>query len=76
MTVVLPCRIGDEAWAIRNLGKNLFIVHGTVREMMFNDDMELIIRVKGACAGKWGKTVFGNYDDALRALKGGDPDGK
>lgn len=69
-TVVLPCRMGEEAYGIRLYGRSPCIIRGKITEMKFSDDMELMIRVKGTCAGRWGEIVFENYEDARRALDG------
>lgn len=66
--VALPCRIGDRVWAIRNYKGVKIPKEGVVREMFFTDDMELVICVKGAARGLWGKTVFATEKEAAAAI--------
>lgn len=66
MTIELPCKIGDTAWAIRNLGGHKRIVSGKVSEMYFIEEMNLVIVVKNVARGLWGKAVFGTFEEAER----------
>lgn len=54
----LPCRVGDEAWGIRNINGTPHIKHGRINQMYYSSDMSLIICVKGVAKGTWGTTVF------------------
>ena len=65
---VLPCRIGDRVWAIRNFHGVKRPQEGIVNEMFFTNQMELCIVVKHVARGIWGKTVFGSYGDAQSAI--------
>lgn len=62
--VALPCKIGDRVWAIRNYKGTLTPQEGIVREMFFDDGMNLVICVKHIARGLWGKTVFATKEEA------------
>jgi hypothetical protein len=68
--VALPCKIGDDVWAIRTFYNTKHPQPGKVSEMYFTQDMELAIVVKYVARGKWGETVFATYDEALAAIEG------
>lgn len=70
MTVDLPCKLGDEVWAI----KRCFDVYNrpyktVVKEMYFADDMRLCIVAKGICRGEWGKAVFATQEEAIAEIE-------
>ena len=69
LTVELPCKIGDTAWAIRNYKGHIHPNCGIVREMYFVKGMKLHIVVQNVTRGEWGKTVFGTYEEAERAIE-------
>lgn len=61
----LPCKVGDEVWAIRSYKNTKFPVKGKVSEMYYIDEsMKLCIVVKGVTRGEWGKAVFPTYEAA------------
>ena len=60
----LPCKVGDRVWAIRNYKGILIPQEGIVREMFFDDGMNLVICVKHIARGRWGKTVFASKEEA------------
>lgn len=62
--VALPCKIGDRVWAIRNYKGILIPQEGIVREMFFDDGMNLVICVKHIARGLWDKTVFATKEEA------------
>lgn len=66
--VELPCKIGDRVWAIRNYKGVKIPKEGIVSQMFFSDDMELVICVKSAARGLWGKTVFATEEEAAAAI--------
>lgn len=66
--VELPCRIGDRVWAIRNYKGVKIPKEGIVSQMFFTDDMELVICVKGAARGLWGKTVFATEEETAAEI--------
>ena len=72
ITTELPCRVGDEVWAIRKLnGGNKVPKRGKVSEMYYIDEaMRLCIVVKGVSRGEWGKVVFPSYEEAEAYLRG------
>ena len=68
MEVTLPCRVGDDVWGISRRGGHTLIVSGIVHQMYFIDDMQLVITIRGACKGEWGKHIFPTYDAAKAAI--------
>ena len=68
--VVLPCKIGDTAWAIRNFCGELIPKCGVVSEMYFSNRMELVVAVKNIGRGVWGNKIFPTYEDARNAIGG------
>lgn len=66
--VVIPCKIGDEVWAIRNYHGIKHPQKGFVSDMLFTRDMKLHIVVKHIARGEWGKNVFATYEDAAEAI--------
>ena len=69
--IIPPCKIGDEAWIIRNYRGVPTPQKGIVSSISFNDDMELAIAVKHIGRGRWGKNIFPTYEDAIKAIGGG-----
>ena len=65
----LPCKIGDEAWALRHYKGVTYAQKGFVNEMFFTRDMRLCIVVKNIARGEFGKTVFLTKEEAEQALK-------
>ena len=68
MTVELPCKIGDYAWAIRNHRGHIHPHRGIVSDMYFIKGMKLCIVVKDVTRGEWGKIVFGTEEEARKAI--------
>ena len=72
--ILLPCKIGDKAWAIRSYGRHQRAVEGVVSEMYFlghrGEDMRLVVVVKNVARGLYGKAVFATRAEAEEALKG------
>lgn len=66
--VVIPCKIGDEVWAIRNYNGVKHPQKGFVSDMLFTRDMKLQIVVKHIARGEWGKAVFATYEEAAEAI--------
>ena len=58
LSMSIPCKIGDEAWVIRNYKGTPRPQKGIVSEIYFTDDMELIFVVKHITRGRWMKAVF------------------
>lgn len=74
MLIDIPCKIGDEVYAIRNFKGEKRIKKGIVTKMFFTShqgfyEMKLVIVVGFVCRGGWGEVVFGSYEDAMAALK-------
>lgn len=66
-TIVMlpPCRIGDEVWAVQKFhGKKWRAAPGTVSQMMYTDDMRLLIVVRNVCRGFWGDQIFRTQEEA------------
>lgn len=66
--VVLPCKIGDTVWAIRNYRGTKHPQQGRVSEMFFTTEMKLHIVVSHISRGEWGKTIFATREEAEAAL--------
>lgn len=66
--VEIPCKIGDEVWAIRNYNGVKHPQKGFVSDMLFTRDMKLHIVVKHIARGEWGKDVFATYEEAAEAI--------
>lgn len=69
--ITLPCKIGDTVYGIRRY-QDRIVKAGTVSEMFYNRDGELIIAIKNVCRGCWGKQIFGTREEAEAALKGAE----
>lgn len=67
--VVLPCRIGDTVWAIRNYRGVKLPQEGIVSEMFFTPKMQLMIVVKYVSRGVWGEGVFATEAEAEKAIR-------
>lgn len=67
--VVLPCKVGDEVWGIRNYRGVDHPQRGRVSDMFYTKDIRLTIVVKHICRGWWGKNVFATQEEAEAALK-------
>ena len=67
--IELPCKIGDTVYGIRRY-QDRIVKSGTVSEMFYNQNMELIIAIKNVCRGCWGKQIFATLEEAEAALKG------
>lgn len=68
-TVVLPCKIGDQVWAIRNCCGTLKPFPGRVSEMYFTENMQLCVVVFRLCRGTWGNRIFATEEEAKRAIE-------
>ncbi len=80
MLIDIPCKIGDEVYAIRMFKGKRQVKKGIVTDMHFLSDrgryeMKLVIVVGYICRGCWGERVFGSYEEALEAAKGECGDG-
>ena len=68
----LPCHVGDTVYALRQWHGTWVVHPGIVSEMVFQNgenDMELVIAVRGICRSLWGDRVFGTQEEAERALE-------
>lgn len=66
---LLPLKIGDRAFTIKNYKGEMKIKCGEVSQMYFSDDMKLVISVKNVGRGLYGKKVFKTYLEAVEALE-------
>lgn len=66
---VLPCKIGDTVYAIRNYKGTKVTQQGKVSEMFFTGNMELCIVVRHISRGEWGKTVFATQEEARAQIE-------
>lgn len=65
MNIDIPCKIGDEVYAIRHYRNGIHhIQKGVVNEMFFTPDMKLCITVKHIARGEWGEVVFATRKEA------------
>ena len=67
--VVVPCKIGDRVWTIRNHRGFLIPHEGIVSEIFFCHGMQLCIVVKNIARGEWGKTIFATKEEAEAAIE-------
>lgn len=67
--VILPCKIGDTVWAIRNYRGTLHPMKGFVSEMFYLNDMRLAIVVKCIARGFWGKDIFATYGECVAEIE-------
>lgn len=65
---ILPCKIGDYVWVIRNFKGTLRAQEGKVSEMFFMKGMKLCIVVSYIARGEWGKTIFPTKEEAEKAI--------
>lgn len=69
MKLDIPCKIGDDVFAIRSYKGNLKIEHGVVSEMFYvGKEMLLCIVVYHIMRGFWGKDIFDTYEKAEEYL--------
>lgn len=68
MKIDIPCKIGGTAYGIRNYNGKKRVEEGKVSEMLFTDDMRLLIVIKHICRGVAGKDIFFTREDAEKAL--------
>ena len=73
--VVLPCKVGDTVWGIRNYKGVNHPQQGKVDQMYYTNDMRLHIKIKHICIGEWGKKIFLTREEAEAALKRRADDG-
>lgn len=67
--IKIPCRVGDEVYAIRKNNQTWMIKKGKVHEIYFIDkEMRACIVVKGIARGEWGKVVFPTYEEAMQRI--------
>lgn len=68
---VIPCKIGDPVWCVRNSKGTKYASQGIASQIYFNDRMEIVIVVKNIARGVFGKMVFLTKEDAERAIEEG-----
>ncbi len=66
--VVLPCKIGDSAWAITNYYGKKKPKEGIISEIYFMQDMRIAVALKGIARGEIGKNIFLTKEEALAEL--------
>lgn len=62
--VLIPCRIGQDMWCIRDYKGTKQPMKGEVSEMYFTAQMKLIIVVKYVGRGEYGTKVFPTKEEA------------
>ena len=66
--VVLPCKVGDTVWVLRNYSGVIMPMSGIVEEMNFTRWSNPNIVVHGIGRGRWGEKIFATASEARRAL--------
>ena len=67
---LIPCKIGDEVYAVRSFKACDRIYKGKVTQMYFvGEEMKLAIVVNAIARGEWGKSVFATEKEARMVLK-------
>ena len=74
--IVLPCKVGDDVWCVRDTRVYNKPVKGTVSEIYFRDNMDMCIVVRRLCRGRWGERVFATEQEAQAAIDRRVNDGK
>lgn len=70
MIVELPCKVGDQVWALKRCNKEYYVPYQTVvSQMYFDDGMKLCIVAKNIARGEWGKTVFATKAEAEKEME-------
>ena len=75
-TVELPCKIGDQVWAIRKVAGRLIPFQGRVSEMYFTENMRLCVVVFRIARGAWGDRIFATEEEAKLAIEERKDNGK
>ena len=66
MKVDIPCKIGDEVFAIKKYNGAIKAKKGRISQMYFvGNEMRLAIVVNGIARGEWGVSVFATESEAL-----------
>ncbi|MEA4869917.1 MAG: hypothetical protein VB062_04685 [Christensenella sp.] len=66
--VVLPCKVGDTVWCLRNYCGTIHPRCGIVSDIIFHDRCGVSVVVFNIGRGKWGEKVFASYKEAAAAL--------
>ena len=66
--VVLPCKVGEQAWCLRNYRGTAHARCGIVSEVKYSDYCGINVVVFNVGRGKWGEKVFSTYAEAAAAL--------
>lgn len=67
---ILPCKIGDEVYGVREFKHCKRIYKGKVTQMYFvGEEMKLAIVVNHIVRGEWGKAVFASREEAHERLR-------
>lgn len=69
---VLPLKIGDEAWAIRNFNGTKHAKKGKVTAMFYTQKMELCVTVGKLALGRIGEKVFLTKEEAEAEIMKGE----
>ncbi len=65
---ILPCKIGDSAWAITNYYGKKKPKEGIISEIYFMQDMRIAVALKGIARGEIGKNIFLTKEETLAEL--------
>ena len=69
MIIELPCKVGDEVWALKRCNSAYIPYQTIVSQMYFGDDMRLCIVAKNIARGEWGKAVFATQEEAEKEIE-------
>ena len=67
--VIIPCKMGDTAYGIRNIRGHLLPMEGIVSEIYFTNDMQLVVALKNVSRGVWGERIFPTCQDAEARIR-------
>ncbi len=67
--VRVPLKIGDRAWAVRIQNRTPCAFHGVVSDISINENMRLVVSVKGIARGVYGEKIFSTREDACAAIR-------
>ena len=70
--VVLPCKVGDDAWFVRKFGEERCITQREVDCVNIDSRGNVFVSARRISGGYIGKTVFLTREEAEAALKGGE----
>ena len=64
----VPCKIGDQVWAIRRTSGGERLFSTTVSEMFIDSEGKLTVVAKNVARGYIGETIFTDHEEATAML--------